>query len=298
MGACEMKETRVAVLGLGTMGAGIAHRLLETGFPVGVWNRTPAAADELRAHGATAHPTAPAAVAEAEVVITMLPNEAALEEVVLRRGTLQAMPPHAAWAQMGTIGIEATDRFANEVARRRSDVEFVDAPVSGSRQPARTGKLVIYASGSAEAKGTLGPVFEAIGERILWLGRAGAGSRMKLVMNTLLGFEVEAVAEIHAVASRLGVTDAALADALTGSALASGFQTAKLAKMESGDDSPDFSLQWALKDLDLAVSAAGRSSAPVAASIADRWRELVAEGHGRLDVSAARLGLEAAVRQR
>jgi 3-hydroxyisobutyrate dehydrogenase len=194
---------------------------------------------------------------------------------------------------MGTIGIEAIERLLTEVGRRRPDVTLVDAPVSGSREPARTGRLLVLASGPDQARAAAEPVFAALGQRVLWLGAAGAGSRLKLVLNTWLAFEIEAAAEASAVADRLGVPYAELADAVTGGPLASATAMIKLAKMESGDLSADFSLEWALKDLDLTAAAAGAAPAPVAGAIAERWRGLVAQGYGRLDISAARLGLDA-----
>jgi len=281
----------VAVLGLGTMGGGMARRLLEKGFALGVWNRTPGAVAALTAAGATAHAHAGQAVASADIVLTMLPTADAVSEVMLRGGVLDAVRPGATWAQMGTIGIEATERLAAEVARRRPDVTFVDAPVSGSREPARTGRLVILASGPDRAQAILEPVFAALGQRTVWLGPAGRGSRMKLVLNTLLAFEIEAVAEVDALASKLGVPYADLVQIVAGGPLASTVEMTKLAKMEGGDHSADFSLEWALKDLDLALNASGVETTPVVMVIAERWRELVREGYGRLDVSAARLGL-------
>ena len=281
----------VAVLGLGTMGGGMARRLLEKGFAVGVWNRTPGAVAALTAAGATAHAHAGQAVASADIVLTMLPTADAVSEVMLRGGVLDAVRPGATWAQMGTIGIEATERLAAEVARRRPDVTFVDAPVSGSREPARTGRLVILASGPDRTQAILEPVFAALGQRTVWLGPAGRGSRMKLVLNTLLAFEIEAVAEVDALASKLGVPYADLVQIVAGGPLASTVEMTKLAKMEGGDHSADFSLEWALKDLDLALNASGVETTPVVMVIAERWRELVQEGYGRLDVSAARLGL-------
>jgi len=281
----------VAVLGLGTMGGGMARRLLEKGFALGVWNRTPGAVAALTAAGATAHAHAGQAVASADIVLTMLPTADAVSEVMLRGGVLDAVRPGATWAQMGTIGIEATERLAADVARRRPDVTFVDAPVSGSREPARTGRLVILASGPDRAQAILEPVFAALGQRTVWLGPAGRGSRMKLVLNTLLAFEIEAVAEVDALASKLGVPYADLVQIVAGGPLASTVEMTKLAKMEGGDHSADFSLEWALKDLDLALNASGVETTPVVMVIAERWRELVREGYGRLDVSAARLGL-------
>lgn len=168
---------------------------------------------------------------------------------------------------------------------------FVDAPVTGTREPARNGQLTILASGPERARTNLDPVFAALGQRILWLGPAGQGTRMKLVLNTWLAFEVEAVAEVSATAHRLGVPYEGLLKAVQGGPLASGTALARLAKMEGSDHSPQFPLEWALKDLDLTAAAVGPGPAPVAGAIADRWRSLVSQGLGRLDVSAARLGL-------
>jgi len=280
----------VALIGLGTMGAGIAERLLDQGFAVDVWNRTAGPAARLTERGATSHEMPEQAAASADVVLTMLPTGDAVKEVMFERNALNAIPSGAVWAQMGTIGIEATEALRSEVARERSDVAFFDAPVSGSREPARSGRLLILASGPAWARLQVEPVFEALG-RPVWLGEAGAGSRMKLVLNTWLAFEIEATAEVAALADRLGVAHTALRETVAGGPLASGVAMIKLAKMESGDYSPDFSLEWALKDLDLARAAGGVEVTPVAESIAERWRGLVAEGFGRLDISAARKGL-------
>ena len=282
---------RIALLGIGAMGYGIAQRLLDSGFAVDVWNRTAAPAARLAEYGATAHATPREAVSAADVVLTMLPTGDALTEMILDQGVLGALRRGATWAQMGTIGLEATERLAAEVARRRPDMAFVDAPVSGSREPARTGRLLILASGPDQARSTLAPVFEVLGNRTLWLGSAGAGTRLKLVLNTWLAFEIEAAAEVGALAARLGLPHDSLMAAVTGGPLASGVALTKLAKMANGDDSTDFSLEWALKDLDLAAAATGSTTAPVAATIADRWRRLVGQGFGRLDVSAARHGL-------
>ena len=280
----------IAILGAGAMGAAMAERLLDQGFAVNVWNRTPGPAARLAERGANACPTPDRAVDRAHVVLTMLPTADALKEVMLEQRTLDFLRPGVVWAQMGTIGVEATETMRSEVANAYPDVVFVDAPVSGSREPARSGRLVILASGPITAQPVVEPVFQALG-RPVWLGAAGSGSRMKLVLNTWLAFEIEAAAEVAAIAERLGVTGIALRDVVTGGPLASGTAMTKLAKMESGDFSPEFSLEWALKDLDLARAAAGAGVIPVADSIADRWRGLVADGYGRLDISAARLGL-------
>ena len=130
---------RVAVLGLGTMGAGMARSLLRAGLPVDVWNRTPERAAALAEAGAVAHTDPASAAAHAAVVITILSDAAATRAVALDSGMLAAMPPGAVWAQMGTIGVAATEELAGAVAERRPDVMFVDAPVSGTRGPAEAG---------------------------------------------------------------------------------------------------------------------------------------------------------------
>jgi 3-hydroxyisobutyrate dehydrogenase len=284
---------RAAVLGLGTMGSAMARRLLGAGFAVAVWDRTGRRAQELAEHGAEAFAEAGEAVAGAGAVVTMLPTFAVTDALVLEGGVIDAMATGAAWAQMGTIGVAGTEQLAASVSSRRPDVSFVDAPVSGTRRPAEEGQLLVLASGPEEARAVLEPLFAAIGRRTLWLGPAGSGTRLKLVLNTWLAFEVEAAAESSALADELGVSKEALREAVDGNPLASGLSLAKLAKIQAGDHTADFALQWALKDLELVEAAVDTERLPAARAIAERWKGLVAAGYGELDVSAAGLGFEA-----
>ncbi|MGD0923974.1 MAG: NAD(P)-dependent oxidoreductase [Streptosporangiaceae bacterium] len=281
---------RVAVLGAGAMGQGMTHSLIRNGFRVGVWDRTPGKAAALAADGATAHEDARDAVREDEVVITMLADADAVNQVAFGGGMLEAMQPQAVWAQMGTIGVTATEELAARVSKERPDVYFVDAPVSGTRQPAENGQLLILASGPEQAKPVLEPVFAALGRETKWLGGAGAGSRLKLLMNSWLVFLVEGAAEIMALADSLGVDHQQVLDFLSSGNLANPAAAAKFAKMDAGDDSPDFALQWALKDIRLAMEASGRRL-PMLEVIGERWAALVSQGLGDRDVSAARHGL-------
>src|SRR5258708_3958837 len=186
---------RVAVLGTGLMGCGMARTLLRAGMRTDVWDRTPERTARLTADRAIAHATPAEAVAGADVVITMLPDGPAVMEVVIEQGTLQALRPQAVLAQMSTIGVQETAQLAAIVARERSDIYFVDAPVSGTRQPAESGQLLILASGPDGARVLLAPVFDAIGLRTLWLGPAGSGSRLKMVLNIWLAFLIDGIAE-------------------------------------------------------------------------------------------------------
>ena len=282
---------RVAVLGTGLMGCGMARTLLRAGMRTDVWDRTPERTARLTADRAIAHATPAEAVAGADVVITMLPDGPAVMEVVIEQGTLQALKPQAVLAQMSTIGVQETAQLAAIVARKRSDIYFVDAPVSGTRQPAESGQLLILASGPDGARVLLGPVFDAIGLRTLWLGPAGSGSRLKMVLNIWLAFLMEGIAESVALADTLDVDHLALRDVLLGSPLDVPAARAKFAKLDAGDESPEFALRLATKDIDLALAESGEQTLPVAAAITRRWHELVSAGLGEADVIAARHGL-------
>jgi 3-hydroxyisobutyrate dehydrogenase len=138
-------------------------------------------------------------------------------------------------------------------------------------------------------------VFGAIGSKTMWLGAAGAGSRLKLVLNTWLAFLIEGIAESAALADTLGVDHQAFRDAVEGGPLGAPIALIKLAKIDAGDESPDFSLRWATKDIDLALAEVGEGTLPVAAAIDQRWNQLVEAGLGQADVSAARHGLSQAI---
>jgi 3-hydroxyisobutyrate dehydrogenase len=267
---------------------------------VDVWSRHATSTMPLVDAGATAYDKASDAVKQADVVITMLTAGDTTKDVMFAGGALLSMRPKAVWAQMATIGIRATEGLAAETRKARPSVTYVDAPVSGSRGPAAQGQLLILASGPTRAAALLEPVFDLLGRSTLWLGPAGAGSRMKLVLNTWLAFQTEGAAEAAALAERLQVPTSALFAALSGNPLASPYALGKLTRMVEQDYHADFSLSWALKDLDLADSEAGPGIVPVADAIAKRWRSLVKAGSGGLDVSAARqgLGTETSTRQR
>jgi 3-hydroxyisobutyrate dehydrogenase len=289
--AAVSARPRVAIIGTGTMGAAMARSLLRAGLPVDAWNRTPERTAPLTDLGAVSHPTAAQAAAGADVVLTMLPDAATVTSVALDGQLLTALRPGAVWAQMSTIGVSATDELAVLAAERRPDILFADAPVSGSRGPAEAGELTILASGPDQATAVLEPVFAALGSRTIWLGAAGAGSRLKLVLNTWLAFLVEGIAETAALADVLGVSHSSLSAVLAGGPLGAGLAQAKLAKIDAGDESPEFALRWALKDVDLAVDVSGGWRLPVAGAISSQWHKLVRAGLGDKDVSAARSGL-------
>ncbi|HMD44766.1 MAG TPA: NAD(P)-dependent oxidoreductase [Acidimicrobiales bacterium] len=283
----------VAVLGMGTMGSAMARRLLGAGFATTVWDRSPGALEGLVSDGARAAASPADALRGASVVITMLPTLDVVRAVVLAPDVTAAFEPGAHWAQMGTIGVPETMSLADELAGRRPDVVFVDAPVSGSKGPAEQGQLVILASGPTEAAAVLDPVFDVLGHKTVWVGDAGRGSALKLVVNTYLAVLIEGVAEALAVADHLGLDHGALDEAIGAGPLASPAAMAKLKKMEDGEYSTEFALRWALKDVDLTLEAAGDARLPLVTALSAQWHEAVDRGLGDRDLSAARLALGA-----
>jgi 3-hydroxyisobutyrate dehydrogenase len=281
----------VAVLGAGIMGSAMARNLVAAGLRTTVWDRSPAAAEPLSEAGALIAASPAQAVVDAHVVITMLPTAGVVDSVVFAGGAVDAMASNAVWAQMGTIGATETIGIGDRLGQVRPDVMFVDAPVSGSKGPAEDGQLLILASGPPAAAAAVRPVFSAIGRKTVWLGEAGQGSRMKLVVNAYMSILIEGVAEALALAGRLGIDDTALAGAIEGGPLDAPIADAKLHKMERGDFAPEFPLEWALKDVDLAIAASGDDELPLLAALSRQWRAAVDAGHGREDVSAARLAL-------
>ena len=281
----------VAVLGTGIMGSAMARNLAAAGLRTTVWDRSEQAAAPLAGEGARVAASPQEAVRDAGVVITMLPTADAVESVMFDGEVTEALARGAVWAQMGTIGVAATTRLAHQLGRLRPGVLLVDAPVSGSKGPAEAGQLLILASGPPAAQAIVQPAFSAIGRKTVWLGEAGQGSRMKLVANSYLSFLIEGVAEALELASRLGIDAAALDEVIEGGPLSAPIADAKLYKMRSGDFAPEFPLEWALKDVDLALAAADGDRLPMLEALSRQWRLAVEAGHGREDISAARLAL-------
>jgi 3-hydroxyisobutyrate dehydrogenase len=280
-----MQATKLAVLGLGTMGRGMVISALRAGIPTVVWDRNLDVARRFVELGAEVAATPASAVRAVDVAITMVTDAKAVTFIVTDLDMLEALSSGAVWAQMSTIGVEATAAIAAMVEQRRPDVSFLDAPVSGSKVPAEQGKPTIFASGPESARPKVEPVFTAIGQRTVWLGPVGAGSRMKLVNNTLLAFGAEGVANSLALAHRLGLDTSLVLDAFEGGPLLSPWEAGKFRRIEAGDYSPEFPLRLALKDVHLALEHGGSEHFSVLASLAQEWERIVEQGGGDDDVT-------------
>jgi 3-hydroxyisobutyrate dehydrogenase len=287
----QTNDTGIAVLGVGIMGSAMARSLARAGLPTRAWDRSSSATAALADDGVQPAASPEEAVRDARVVITMLPTADAVSAVIFADGMVEAFARGAVWAQMGTIGVAETKQIADRLGQLRPDVVFVDAPVSGSSGPAARGQLLVLASGPPEAAAIVRPAFSALGRHTSWLGEAGQGSRMKLVVNAYMSVLLEGAAEALELADRLGIEHGKLAEAIEGGPLDAPIVDAKLHKMERGDFAAEFPMEWALKDVDLALGEAGSDSPPLLAALSRQWHAAVDAGLGREDVSAARVAL-------
>jgi 3-hydroxyisobutyrate dehydrogenase len=290
-----MRATRqepVAVLGIGAMGHGIATSALRAGIPTIVWNRRPAATRDLAELGAEVAQTAADAARRAPIVITMVTDTDAVISIAHDQGMLAALASGAIWVQMSTIGVAGIERVAAMAQTERPDVTLLDAPVTGSKDPAEQGQLTIFASGPDEARPRVAGLFDALGQRTIWVGAVGAGSRLKLVNNTLVAFAAEGVATAVALARRLGLETETVIDALAGSPLVSPWQAAKLNRIAKGEFSAQFALALALKDVHLALQAADSDRLAALGCLADEWQQAVDQGLGGQDLTVVARVLE------
>ena len=282
----DRRTPPIAFLGTGRMGGPMAANLARAGFDVRVWNRTASRAAALTKDGATVAVSPAQAARGAGILITMLADGPATEQVWHGPEGLLAASPSLIWVQMATVGLEWTQRFIDTAAQYK--VSFVDAPVSGSQGPAQAGQLTILASGPQWLRDAVAPVFAVLGRATAWLGPAGNGTRAKLVLNNWLADLTETTAETLSFARRLGLDPGAIVDLLESTPLGSPYAVQKARAMLAGDFTPAFALKHALKDADLAAQAAQASGTelPLTQALLPRWRRAAAGGHADDDLAA------------
>lgn len=268
------------------MGLPMARNLARAGFAVQAWNRSPDKAQPLAGDGATVHETPADAVDGAGAIVTMTADTDAVLEAI--DGALERAADDAIWVQMSTIGLDGTERCAALAEERK--IAFVDAPVLGTTQPAEKGELIVMASGPDTAKQRLAPLFDAIGKQTLWLGEAGAGSRLKLVANSWILTIVEGSAETIALADGLGVDPADFLGLVAGGPLDLPYLQMKGKAIIERDFDPAFRLSLAAKDAGLVKQAIDRHDLdlPILEAIERRLVEGIEE-HGDKDMSATYL---------
>lgn len=287
--------TAVALLGTGTMGAPMARNLVRAGLPVVAWNRTPEKAEALVPDGVRTSDTPGGAVADVDVLVTMLADGPVIESVLGGPdGALAALPEAAVWIQMSTVGPSAAGRLAALAADR--GIDFVDAPVLGSYEPAVRGELIVLASGPEDARDRCAPVLDAVGARTFWLGPAGAGSRLKVVVNAWLMSTTAALAETIALAEELDVDPASFFEVTDRGGMGALYTDLNGPAMVARDFPLNFPLALATKDAALALEAAGDASRlKVFAATREQFARAEELGHGARDWAAV---IHAAVGER
>jgi 3-hydroxyisobutyrate dehydrogenase len=245
--SADKQKIRVGLLGVGLMGSAMGHRLLDQGIEVVAWDHTPEHTRDLEERGAERAESPSAVVLGADVVITMLPTAPIVLDVV--ESLLEEWPEATIWLQMSSVGAGEADQLV-EVAQAH-DVTLVDAPVSGSTHPAEEGELTILASGPDAARASVEPVFEALGSRVLWVGEAGMGSRLKMAANHWMIAMTAALAEAMQLCEAMELDQRQFIELLDGGPLGSAYGLLKLDEMRRHDYPAGFPVRLALKDLEL-----------------------------------------------
>lgn len=280
----------IAVLGTGIMGAPMARNLLHAGFGVRAWNRTSEKARPLADEGATVADSPGEAASGSDILLTMLADAEAVAEAAAG-GALDALSEGAVWIQASTVGIEGNERLARLAADR--GVAYVDAPVLGTREPAEQGQLVVLASGPGEAEERCAPVFDAIGSKYLWLGEAGAGSRLKLVVNNWITGLLGVLGETFALARAADVDPQSFLQTIQGGPLDAPYAQMKGRMMLDGEYPPSFTAALARKDVGLVLDAAraGGLDPAIAGAVAGYFDAAIEAGRGEEDMAAILEGI-------
>ena len=279
---------KIGFIGLGIMGSRMAANLRKKGHELVVYNRTREKAQDLLAGGAS-WADSPAELAKrVNVLVTMLSKPDAVAEVALlgKRSFLETLMPNSLWIDCSTVNPSFSKLMAGE-AKERS-VRFLDAPVGGSKGPAEQGQLLFFVGGDAKDVEAAKPLLDCMGKAVFHVGGHGMGSAMKMVNNILLGQAMVALSEALAFGEALGMTKQAMFDVLAASPVMAPFLNFKRQKIEKGDYSAEFPLQWMHKDLHLAAETAYETGAalPCANVAKELFALAMREGLGDQDLTA------------
>jgi 3-hydroxyisobutyrate dehydrogenase-like beta-hydroxyacid dehydrogenase len=248
---------RLGFIGIGYLGSRIARRLLTAGFAVVVYDRNQSRTGNLAALGAEVAESPEKLAREVDVILSCLANDAAVEDVYLgTSGVLGNTKPGTQIIEMSTISPETSRRLYQ--AARQKGVSALDVAISGSTPAAEAGKLTLFGGGDREVFQAATPIFHAIASQWFYMGSSGSGVAMKLVVNTLLGVEMQAIAEAVALGSKLELPRDLVLDTLAKTAVIAPALTGKLASAKKGDYAPQFAVRLMHKDFGLILAAASK----------------------------------------
>ncbi len=266
----DQEKAGVGLLGVGLMGSAMAHRLLEQDITVVAWDRDPEHLRDLEGRGGKPAKGPSEVVSGAASVITMLPTAAIVLDVV--GPLLEDWPAGTVWLQMSSVGAAEADQLTH--LAETHGITLVDAPVSGSTHPAEDGQLTILASGPASARAAVEPIFGALASRVLWVGEAGMGSRLKLAANHWMISIVAALAESMRLCEAMGLDQQQFVALLDGGPLGGGYALQKLDEMRRHEYPAGFPVRLAVKDLQLVreVEQSSRFTMPLLDVVLERFQ--------------------------
>jgi 3-hydroxyisobutyrate dehydrogenase-like beta-hydroxyacid dehydrogenase len=286
---------KVGFIGLGLMGQAMATRLVQAGHEVMVYNRTAAKLAPLIALGAKGATSIAEAAQHGGIVISMLSDDAAVSAVTHDpQGLLASLPRGGIHVVMGTHGVPLVE--ALEKAHRDAGQTLVSAPVLGRPEAVTAGRLGVLAAGEASAVARVRPLLEALGRRVFEFGsEARAAAAVKLANNMLLACAIEAMGEAFSLVQKCGAPAAGFYDVVTDGLFASPAYTiyARIITDRSWDKA-GFTVALALKDVELALAAGGRTAVPLPSASVCRERLLGAIAHGDIQKDWAAMALEQA----
>ncbi|HEY6467116.1 MAG TPA: NAD(P)-dependent oxidoreductase [Candidatus Acidoferrales bacterium] len=280
-------QQQIALIGLGTMGIGMGGRLLQGGFPLKVYNRTPQRASELVAKGAVLASSPAEAAANADVVIAIVSDDAASRQVWLGdKSALSGAKPNSVVIDSSTISPRWAREFAD--AAKKKGCAPLDAPVTGSKPHAASGELVFLVGGDAEALERARPALAVMSRKIIHMGPNGSGALMKLINNFLAGVQAASLGEAIALIERSGINQDAALDILYNGAPASPLIKTLGPRMTSREYAVNFFLRLMEKDLTYAGAEAGEHGLQLrtAAAAASLFEEARKRGWGEKDFSS------------
>jgi 3-hydroxyisobutyrate dehydrogenase-like beta-hydroxyacid dehydrogenase len=259
----EQSKPTIGFIGLGHMGSHMAPRLIHAGYQLTVYDRTKEKAQAIK--GATVAETPNEAAAHSEAVMSIVTDDTALEEVMLGpNGVLAGSHAGSVIIDMSTVSPRASRHLFQEA--RAKGVSMLDAAVSGSVSQVEQGSLVIFVGGEQETYQQCKPILDILGQSSFYMGPSGMGTTMKLVVNTLLGLGMQALAEAITLGEKAGLEKEVLLDVLGQTAVLTAGQKAKLANVKHGQYPTQFALALQHKDLRLILNAADEVSVPMPAT--------------------------------
>jgi 3-hydroxyisobutyrate dehydrogenase-like beta-hydroxyacid dehydrogenase len=291
----SVSKAKIGLIGLGLMGRPMGMNLLKAGHRLTVWNRTASRADELVAAGAIPAKTPREAAADADVLLTMVSDPPALEEVLWGAGGRGIGPSDAALPALksGSIYIDSST-VSPDMARKiaaacaEKGVRFLDAPVTGGDWGAKKGELVFMIGGDEQTLKAVEPILAVMGKRWFLLGPNGAGQTIKLAMNSILALEVQALSEALALVTAAGLSGEKLIEVLQSSMARSGVLDVKAPNLLKGEYPPSFPLRLMYKDISLALDLAAKLglTLPAASAAGETYGKVKAAAKEDLDYSA------------